>query len=441
MSATRPATLLVLGSLVSGVGVAGLLCLVVFPGAVEAVITGSLLTGFGLGWALLAAASPRTGQPQRWAWLPALSMSATGLALIATAPGPEALSLLGWVWPPGPCTRRDLLADADASRTPGSRPRAALPGAGRTAPGERGRRAPHRRHGWRSHSAGDAGERLRGPGRSLHVNCHGAGSPTVVLEAGLSDSSVIWSRVLPRVARTTRVCAYDRAGQGWSEEGSLPHDAVQAAHDLHALLDAAGEAGPLRHGGTLLGRALCDDVRGGVPGRRRRHGPPRQLEPRPVPADPDHDTGFRHDPTRRRAAPDAQQDRHRAAGAGRVRLTTAPPCCRRRALLRQLARGAAQPARRAGGDPRRLPSGAGAHEPRRPAAGGGERGVTPSHPSGAPPRTCSRGCRAMPATASPPWTTPGSSTTPRARSSLLEPSRTSSPPSRVAGPSGSHVDG
>jgi len=46
------------------------------------------------------------------------------------------------------------------------------------------------------------------------------------------------------VAATTRVCAYDRAGQGWSEDAVSPRDGVQSAEDLHTLLDVAGEHGP-----------------------------------------------------------------------------------------------------------------------------------------------------------------------------------------------------
>src|SRR5687767_10381057 len=54
-------------------------------------------------------------------------------------------------------------------------------------------------------------------GRRLHLSCSGAGSPTVILEAGLGDSSAIWKAVQPAVAAVTRVCAYDRAGRGKSD--------------------------------------------------------------------------------------------------------------------------------------------------------------------------------------------------------------------------------
>lgn len=40
-------------------------------------------------------------------------------------------------------------------------------------------------------------------GQRLHVNCTGSGSPTVLLESGTGDVSVIWSLVQPGVAAFT----------------------------------------------------------------------------------------------------------------------------------------------------------------------------------------------------------------------------------------------
>lgn|SRR5450631_188170 len=54
-------------------------------------------------------------------------------------------------------------------------------------------------------------------GYRIHIYCVGGGSPTVVLDSGLSDSSLSWDRVQPEIAKFTRVCAYDRAGLGWSD--------------------------------------------------------------------------------------------------------------------------------------------------------------------------------------------------------------------------------
>src|SRR5215213_1345256 len=64
-------------------------------------------------------------------------------------------------------------------------------------------------------------------GYRLHLNCTGSGSPTVVIDAGHGDSSASWGWVQPEVARTTRVCTYDRAGIGWSEASPYPRTARQ----------------------------------------------------------------------------------------------------------------------------------------------------------------------------------------------------------------------
>ncbi|MEU9107823.1 alpha/beta hydrolase [Streptomyces xanthophaeus] len=72
---------------------------------------------------------------------------------------------------------------------------------------------------------GDTGRQVDiGGGRNLYLQCSGSGSPTVVLLAGLHESSDPWSltdttapvpkspAVLPGVAAFTRVCTYDRPG-------------------------------------------------------------------------------------------------------------------------------------------------------------------------------------------------------------------------------------
>jgi pimeloyl-ACP methyl ester carboxylesterase len=72
----------------------------------------------------------------------------------------------------------------------------------------------------------------------------GTGSPTVVLASGAGGFSAEWSAVQPHLAQTTRVCAYDRAGLGWSEPGPGPRAPERIADELHTLLVNAGEPGP-----------------------------------------------------------------------------------------------------------------------------------------------------------------------------------------------------
>ena len=231
-------------SVLVGAVTALVLSLVVFAGGTEAAITGALLLGFGVGCALMATLTRRTSEPQRWAVVPAGAMGATGTALLVVTPGNEAMTALNWVWPPLLLAmaawmflqmRRSVrgkarwvlttvicvLALASIGATYGNIVRAddldsyAAPG-----------------------KLYDVG------GHRLHLDCRGHGSPTVVLSNGLGGVSAGWARITGPVAATTRVCAYDRAGQGWSDDTASPQDGVQSAEDLHTLLAKAGEHGP-----------------------------------------------------------------------------------------------------------------------------------------------------------------------------------------------------
>jgi pimeloyl-ACP methyl ester carboxylesterase len=89
-------------------------------------------------------------------------------------------------------------------------------------------------------------------GYRLHIHCTGSGSPTVVIETGWGDSSASWGWVQPEVAKTTRICTYDRAGMGWSEASRQPRTAREFAQELHTLLAKANESGPY----VLVGHSL-----------------------------------------------------------------------------------------------------------------------------------------------------------------------------------------
>jgi pimeloyl-ACP methyl ester carboxylesterase len=100
------------------------------------------------------------------------------------------------------------------------------------------------------------GELVDVGGHQLHIYCRGEGTPTVVLEAPAGEPSPIWGWVQPEIARTTRVCSYDRAGLGWSEAGDRPYDPGRVPEELHALLTAADQAGPYLLVGHSLGTAF-----------------------------------------------------------------------------------------------------------------------------------------------------------------------------------------
>jgi pimeloyl-ACP methyl ester carboxylesterase len=113
-----------------------------------------------------------------------------------------------------------------------------------------------------------------GNGRHLYLECHGRGSPTVILESGYHNSSDPWNLsyavapavgpgVLPALADDHRVCAYDRPGTlrfpdpptltDRSSPVAMPRTALDVVQDLHALLAAAHLPGPYVLAGHSLG--------------------------------------------------------------------------------------------------------------------------------------------------------------------------------------------
>jgi len=83
-------------------------------------------------------------------------------------------------------------------------------------------------------------------GRKLHVHCTGRSEtgPTVILEAGASSFAIDWALVQPEIARSSRVCSYDRAGSGWSDPRIDVETPARIVTDLHVALGAAGEKPP-----------------------------------------------------------------------------------------------------------------------------------------------------------------------------------------------------
>jgi pimeloyl-ACP methyl ester carboxylesterase len=92
--------------------------------------------------------------------------------------------------------------------------------------------------------------------RNLHVYCTGSGSPSVILEVGAGGFAIGWSLVQPEIARTNRVCSYDRAGSGWSDPSKIvgfPASPETVVLDLHAALQAAGVMPPYVMVGASIG--------------------------------------------------------------------------------------------------------------------------------------------------------------------------------------------
>jgi pimeloyl-ACP methyl ester carboxylesterase len=238
--------------LVTGLVVGLLLVAAPFIPAEESELTGALLCGFALGWAMLAVLSARfSDQPQRWATAPALFTGLGGLLLVAF--GSRVHEVLSWVWPPA------LLAlvvwmIVRAQRQLRSRSRrwllypviammalAAVGGGYETVSGALDEDFPR------------PGQLIDVDGHSLHLNCSGSGSPTVILEPGAGGMSSDFAWITPAVARDTRVCVYDRAGRGWSEPADGPQDGAQIAADLHTLLERGDVPGPYVLAGHSFG--------------------------------------------------------------------------------------------------------------------------------------------------------------------------------------------
>ena len=89
-------------------------------------------------------------------------------------------------------------------------------------------------------------------GRKMNLYCAGSGAPVVLLDAGWNGGIGSWSDVQPALARTTRVCAFDRAGMGFSDPGRLPRDTQAIVSDLRAMLQAAHISGPY----VLVGHSM-----------------------------------------------------------------------------------------------------------------------------------------------------------------------------------------
>jgi pimeloyl-ACP methyl ester carboxylesterase len=249
---------IVAASLAVGLLGAVALTLVAFGGAPEPVITGSALLAFGFGWAMLAVLSARlTDQPQRWALVPGGVMAVTGAGLLVLAPGDGALTAAGWVWSPvllalaAWITVRFRRALAGRSRwllypVVAFLALAAVGGLYESVALARDQR-----------TYAMPGQSYVVNGHRLHLNCTGSGGPTVVLASGLGETSASWGWIAPAVSGTTRVCAYDRAGQGWSGDAAGVQDGLQVAADLHTLLARAGESGPFVLVGHSTGGAYA----------------------------------------------------------------------------------------------------------------------------------------------------------------------------------------
>jgi pimeloyl-ACP methyl ester carboxylesterase len=97
---------------------------------------------------------------------------------------------------------------------------------------------------------------VRVDGYAVTVKCAGAakgGSPTVVLLAGLTEPLTTFNFIQDRLSSGTKVCSYDRPGEGSSPEPKAQQTLADSARLLHDLLSALHLGS---HGIVLVGHSL-----------------------------------------------------------------------------------------------------------------------------------------------------------------------------------------
>ena len=235
----------VVASLVAGAVAAAVLVLGVAAGAEEHVVTAGALLAFAAGWTMLAVLTTRlTSAPQRWAYGLAAFLGASGLALLVLAPGDDGLTAAAWVWPPVVLVLASWSARRARASMPGRSRWLVYPALGALALSAVGALVQDVAAARETAPMAMPGVLVDVGGHRLHLDCTGSGAPTVVLESGLGGSSPLWARITDGVAPTTRVCAYDRAGTGWSDDAPRAQDSLAVVADLHRLLEVSGEPGP-----------------------------------------------------------------------------------------------------------------------------------------------------------------------------------------------------
>jgi pimeloyl-ACP methyl ester carboxylesterase len=124
-------------------------------------------------------------------------------------------------------------------------------------------------------ASGDFAGLVEVGGHQVYLECHGSGSPTVILQSGYPNAGDIWNvaeshppPVAEGLAVSTRVCLYDRPGSllqtddsgqpvselvpGRSQMVPVPRTGAQVVGELHDLLASAGVSGPY----VLVGHSL-----------------------------------------------------------------------------------------------------------------------------------------------------------------------------------------
>ena len=101
-------------------------------------------------------------------------------------------------------------------------------------------------------SPAQAGDLYQVDGETAHLQCQGAGSPTLVFLGGRGFTTKTWANVRAALGPDVRTCAWDYPGVGHST-GAPMMTAARAAASLHGTLSAARVPRPV----ILVGHSIA----------------------------------------------------------------------------------------------------------------------------------------------------------------------------------------
>lgn len=109
-----------------------------------------------------------------------------------------------------------------------------------------------------------------GNGRHINLYCRGTGSPAVIFDSGLGDTTIAWALVQPTISAKNATCSYDRTGLGFSDAATRSSTASNDVDDIHRALRAAGIRPPYivvgHSAGGMAMRVFADRYRDEVVG-------------------------------------------------------------------------------------------------------------------------------------------------------------------------------
>ena len=97
-----------------------------------------------------------------------------------------------------------------------------------------------------------AGDLYQVDGETAHLQCQGAGSPTLVFLGGQGFTTTTWAKLRAALGPDVRTCAWDYPGVGHST-GAPMMTAARAASSLHGTLWAANVPRPM----ILVGHSVA----------------------------------------------------------------------------------------------------------------------------------------------------------------------------------------